>query len=58
MPYPTANLGFTGHIYESLDALSQTNLMKLKTGAEAPRNRKRFVLSEAYVPLGRPDVKR
>ena len=27
MPYPTANLGFTGHIYKSID--TQTTLMIL-----------------------------
>ena len=28
MPYPTANLGFTGHTYESFD--TTTTLMKFK----------------------------
>ena len=41
MPYPTANLGFTGHLYKSID--TQTTLMKLFLLAYRPQ-----VMTELY----------
>ena len=41
MPFPTANLGFTGHIYKSID--TQTTIIKLFLLAYRPQ-----VMTELY----------